>query len=187
LQCTDPELFYPEYSAEYKHDLLFIGNSRKVYRKIIKDLLPTDKDLAVYGTNWNGLIDKKYIKGEHISNNELRKSYSSCKILLNDHWDDMREKGFISNRLFDGFACGAFIISDKVRGAEDVFGDALVTYDTPEELKELVDKYLNSKTQGKIQFEKDRMSIIRKHSYQNRSERILSIINQYEQNQIKKL
>ncbi|WP_287382666.1 glycosyltransferase, partial [Methanobacterium sp.] len=47
LQCTDPELFYPDPDDKYKHDLLFVGNSRGVHRKIIKDLLPTEEDLAV--------------------------------------------------------------------------------------------------------------------------------------------
>ncbi|MDO5836953.1 MAG: glycosyltransferase [Methanobacterium sp.] len=142
LQCTDPELFYPDPDDKYKHDLLFVGNSRGVYRKIIKDLLPTDEDLAVYGAGWEGLIDKKYIKGEHIPNKELRKAYSSCKILLCDHWDDMRDKGFLSNRLFDASACGAFIISDKVRGVEDVFGDVVVTYVHPDELQSFINHYL---------------------------------------------
>ena len=138
LQCYDPELFYPDPSSDYEHELLFVGNSRKVYRKIIKDLLPTDKSFAVYGTNWNDLIDEKYIMGDHVPNNELRKAYSSCKILLNDHWDDMREKGFISNRIFDGFASGALIISDHIKGAENVFGETLITYDTPDELNNLI-------------------------------------------------
>ncbi|BDZ72103.1 hypothetical protein GCM10025861_26200 [Methanobacterium petrolearium] len=142
LQCTDPELFYPDPDDKYKHDLLFVGNSRGVQRKILRDLLPTDKDLAVYGAGWEGLIDKKYIKGEHIPNKELRKAYSSCKILLCDHWDDMRDKGFLSNRLFDASACGAFIISDKVKGIEDVFEDAVVTYDNPDDFQSLINYYL---------------------------------------------
>ncbi|OPX57798.1 MAG: hypothetical protein A4E25_02175 [Methanobacterium sp. PtaB.Bin024] len=142
LQCTDPELFYPDPDDKYKHDLLFVGNSRGVHRKILRDLLPTDKDLAVYGAGWEGLIDKKYIKGEHIPNKELRKAYSSCKILLCDHWDDMRDKGFLSNRLFDASACGTFIISDKVKGIEDVFEDAVVTYDNPDDFQSLINYYL---------------------------------------------
>jgi spore maturation protein CgeB len=149
LQCTDPELFYPDPDDRYKHDLLFVGNSRGVYRKIIKDLLPTEEDLAVYGAGWEGLIDKKYIKGEHIPNNELRKVYSSCKVLLCDHWDDMRDKGFLSNRLFDASACGAFIISDKVRGAEEVFEGILVTYEDSEDLKTIINYYLTNNDRRK--------------------------------------
>jgi glycosyltransferase involved in cell wall biosynthesis len=177
LQCCDPELFYPEPSSDYNHELLFVGNSRKVFRKIIKDLLPTDKSLSVYGTNWHDLIDEKYITGSHVPNKELRKAYSSCEILLNDHWDDMREKGFISNRLFDGFASGALIISDKVKGAEDVFGEALITYETRDELNDLIDFYLDNKELSKKIVESTRNNVIEHHTFQNRAEYMLNIIN----------
>ena len=177
LQCCDPELFYPESSSDYNHELLFVGNSRKVFRKIIKDLLPTDKSLSVYGTNWHDLIDEKYIIGNHVPNKELRKAYSSCEILLNDHWDDMREKGFISNRLFDGFASGALIISDKVKGAEDVFGEALITYETRDELNDLIDFYLDNKELSKKLVESTRNNVITHHTFQNRAEYMLNIIN----------
>ena len=65
-QCTDTDRFYPDYSPEYHHELLFVGNSRKVHRKILKDLLPTEHELAVYGADWEDLIDDKYIIDEFI-------------------------------------------------------------------------------------------------------------------------
>jgi spore maturation protein CgeB len=176
LQCTDPEIFYPDPDDKYKHDLLFVGNSRGVYRKIIKDLLPTDEDLAVYGAGWEGLIDKKYIKGEHIPNKELRKAYSSCKILLCDHWDDMRDKGFLSNRLFDASACGAFIISDHVKDVEDIFGENLVMYDNPDELKLLLENFLNNKKEREKKSEAGKKVTINQFTYQNQTEKILKII-----------
>ncbi len=177
LQCTDPKLFYPDIDEKYKYELLFVGNSRNVFRKILNDLLPTDKDLAVYGTNWERLIPKKYIKGKYIPNNELRRAYSSSKILLNDHWDDMREKSFISNRIFDGFASGAFIISDNINGAENVFDDSLVTYDHPNKLKNLIDTYLNNDDERMRKIRKGRDIVIENHTFQNRVEQILEIID----------
>jgi len=177
LQCTDPELFYPEFSSKYQHELLFVGNSRKVFRKILKDLLPTDKDLAVYGTDWNWIIKRKYIKGKHIPNQELRRAYSSCKILLNDHWEDMREKGFLSNRLFDGFASGAFIISDPVQGAGEVFADALVTYQDPDDLHSLVDHYLEQDPERKRKAARGREIVLGQHTFEKRVERILEVVN----------
>ncbi|WP_300427838.1 glycosyltransferase [Methanobacterium sp.] len=176
LQCTDPELFYPDTDDNYKHDLLFVGNSRKVYRKILKDLLPTDQDLAVYGTNWEGIIPDKYIKGQHIPNKELRKAYSSCKILLCDHWDDMRDKGFLSNRLFDASACGAFIISDKVRNIEDVFGDNVVTYEDSAELNNLIKRILNVEKNNNM-IEEIRQDIVKKHNYGDRAKFILNKVH----------
>lgn len=176
LQCTDPELFYPDKSEKYQHDLLFAGNSRKVKRKILEDLLPTEYDLAVYGTNWSKLIPREYVKDEHIPNQELRKAYSSCKILLNDHWDDMRVKGFLSNRLFDGFASGAFIISDDVEGASDIFEDALITYKSPEDLHSLIDHYLNHKSERIEKSMKGQSIVTRDHTFQKRVECIMDIL-----------
>lgn len=184
LQCTDTELFYHDFEEKYLHEILFVGNSRKVFRKIIKDLLPTDKDLSIYGNNWEPFVDEKYIFGRHIPNNELRKAYSSCDILLNDHWDDMREKGFISNRLFDGFASGAFIISDKISGASELFEDALVTYETPEELKNLVDKYTKNNNARINKALKAQKIVMRHHTFRNRVEDMLKVINSKISNKI---
>lgn len=177
LQCTDPEVFYPEPSSEYKHEVLFVGNGRKNSRKIIKDLLPTTKDFSLYGKYWGDKVDPKYIFGEHIPNIELHKAYSSCEILLNDHWDDMREKGFISNRLFDGFASGSFIISDKIDGAEKIFNNELVTYSDAEELNRLIDYYLEHKTEKNQKVEKCRSIVLEDHTFEARVSRILEILN----------
>ncbi len=62
------------------------------------------------------LIDPRFVRGESIPNADLGRYYSSAAIVLNDHWDDMRAEGFISNRLYDALACGAFVISDHVEG-----------------------------------------------------------------------
>jgi glycosyltransferase involved in cell wall biosynthesis len=179
LQCTDPELFYSEPSEEYKHELLFVGNSRNIFRKIIKDLLPTERNLGLYGKLWNQFVPKKCISGEHISNSELHKSYSSCKILLNDHWKDMAEKGFISNRIFDGFASGAFIISDEIKGARKIFGNSLVTYTNSHELNDLINYYIENEHERIQKIKKARKIVLKDHTFQKRSERIIEIIASY--------
>ncbi|MBE6488774.1 MAG: glycosyltransferase family 1 protein, partial [Methanosphaera stadtmanae] len=168
-QCTDTDRFYPDYSPEYHHELLFVGNSRKVHRKILKDLLPTEHELAVYGSDWKRHINKKYIIAEHIDNKELRKAYSSCDILLNDHWDDMREKGFVSNRIFDAIACGTCIISDDIDGLEELFNDRVITYHNKNELKGLVDENLENKKSYDIE-------IIEGHTYSDRVEQFIEVL-----------
>lgn len=179
LQCTDPELFYPSTSARFNHELLFVGNSRCIYRKIIRDILPTDRDLAVYGDSWDWFISSKYIKGIHIPNDELSRVYSSCKILLNDHWDDMREKGFLSNRLFDGFASGALIISDDIKGSQEVFGNALVTYKSKKELHSLIEKYLKDESLRREKARKGYEIVNKNHTFEKRVESIIEVINNY--------
>jgi GT2 family glycosyltransferase/spore maturation protein CgeB len=143
-QATDPTVFYPDPSPQYEHDLVYVANSRGVLRPIVRDLLPTELDLAIYGANWEGLIDTKYVVAEHVPNEELRKVYSSAKIVLCDHWDDMREHGFISNRIYDALACGATVVSDDVAGLAEKFGEAIAVYRGPEELGALVTELLDS-------------------------------------------
>ena len=58
--------------------------------------------------------------------------------MLNDHWPDMAELGFLSNRLFDAVASGARVITDEVAGLRTVFGDSVQVARTPGELVDLV-------------------------------------------------
>lgn len=146
LQCTDLERFKEPSDIEkktYKQQLLFVGNSRGVFRKILKDLLPTNYELAVYGRNWKKILPKSVIRGDNIPNDSLYKYYGSADILLNDHWEDMRTKGFISNRIFDGLACGAFIVSDSVKNAGEI-SKYIQFYKDKEELKYKINYYLEN-------------------------------------------
>jgi len=59
-------------------------------------------------------------------------------VVLNDHWDDMRAAGFLSNRLFDVVASTGRAVSDRVEGLTEVFGDAVRSFGTPDELHELL-------------------------------------------------
>jgi hypothetical protein len=104
---------------------VYVANSRNVLRPIARDLLPTERDLAIWGTSWEGLIDTSQLVAEHVPNDELHRVYSSAGIVLNDHWDDMREHGYISNRIYDALACGALVLSDDVPGLAERFGDAV--------------------------------------------------------------
>ena len=137
LQCTDPALFNPSVEKKPRHDVLFVGNSRNVYRNIVRDAIQANLPISVYGTRWEQFIPKKYIAGEHIKNEELAGYYASAGIVLNDHWDTMREFGFISNRIFDAVASGALVVSDEIEGLSDVFLSSVVTYKSKEDLCEI--------------------------------------------------
>jgi len=178
LQCTDLNRFHEPNEQEklnYQQQLLFVGNSRNIYRKILKDLLPTDYNLAVYGRHWKKLIPKKYIRGEYLQNDLLYKHYGSADILLNDHWDDMREKGFVSNRIFDGLACGAFIITDKVNGMGEL-EKYVEIYETVKELKEKIEFYLANPSKRVLKAEKNMEYIRENHTFKQRAKQISSSI-----------
>lgn len=173
LQCTDPSRFYVDNDDSIPaHELIFVGNSRRIYRDVVRQSIEAELPLTVYGGLWNGIVDEKYIAGQNIDNTELRKYYSRARVVLNDHWESMRDLGFISNRMFDVAACGAILVSDKVEGMESIFGDNVVTYDgSLEGFKEAVDKA--SKLEAK-QSDIDR--IVDEHSFLERARTILDEI-----------
>lgn len=176
LQCTDEKVFKRDFEDKKTREILFVGNARNTYRKILKDLIPTDHSLEVYGDGWEEWISKDYIKGKHIPNHELGTVYQSCKILLNDHWDDMREKGFISNRMFDGLAAGAFIISDEVKGADEVFANKVAFYDgSRKNLKKQVDYYLEDEKKRKEMALFGQQFVLENHTFAKRAGELIEL------------
>jgi len=143
-QATDPRVFFADSDSDpaFVRELVFVGNSRGVRRKLLDDLLPTTHDLAVWGGGWEGTAVESHLLGEYLPNHELRKAYSSAAIVLCDHWPDMRDAGFRSNRLYDALACGALVVSDRVAGLDGSLGDAVLTYEDSGELGPLLERLL---------------------------------------------
>ncbi len=140
-QFTNPDKFKPEFDAQSASDLLFVGSPW--YERIsVTYAIENGYDIDVYGLNWKGLIPDKYIKGGYINNNELSRYYSSAKIVLSDHPDDLAAMGLVINRLYDASGAGAFIISEYSPYIADIFGDSIPMYKNKEEFKTLVDFYL---------------------------------------------
>ena len=182
LQCTDTNLFYPELVDQVpEHKVLFVGNSRKQYRTIVKHAIESGLPVDIYGTLWERIVPKKYIKGSHINNTELRLYYSKCGILLNDHWPSMGDRGFISNRIFDAGACGTCIVSDEASGISELFGDAVLTYRGAPELKRIVKDLLSNGEKRKAQGKKLRDIVSSGHSFEDRVEEILKVIEEIDE------
>ncbi len=178
LQCTDPDVFYPEKDKYFSDEILFVGVTRGVYREIVKDILKTKHDVSIYGMGWEEFIDEKYVKGYFIPNDELHKYYSSCKILLNDHWDDMRDEDFPSNRLFDALSCGTFVISDNIPSAKTLFEGGIVTYDNVNDLNNKINYYLEHEDERIKIAKKGQKIVLENHTFDNRIIEIISVIKE---------
>jgi GT2 family glycosyltransferase/spore maturation protein CgeB len=185
-QCFDKAVFNTEPAKDpnkYKSDILFVGNTRNHFRKIVRDVISW-KDLdkynfKVYGRGWEKFIDKKYIAGEHINNEDLKYYYQNTKILLNDHWDDMNKYAFVSNRLFDASACGTFIISDSNPGIAEIFGPGIIEeYQDLESLHHLLEVYLKHPMKRSSQAKKAIESVAEHHAFANRTKQMLSVVDE---------
>ncbi|MEO5884701.1 MAG: glycosyltransferase, partial [Candidatus Limnocylindrales bacterium] len=175
-QATDPERFRPLQGGPV-HELLFVANSRGVRRPVVDELTPTDRDLAVFGSAWTPeLLDPRHLRGERIPNEELAAYYAAAKIVLNDHWGDMAAHGFLSNRLYDAAASGAFVISDRVPGIDEEFDGGVVTFADGAELRDLVDRYLDAPDARTEHAGRAAAAVVGRHTFGHRVEQIMSVI-----------
>lgn len=183
LQCTDCEVFKipEEHELEEidEENILFVGNSRKKYRKSVRYSIESGFDVAVYGKLWEDFIDEKHIRGNYLSNDELYRHYHSTKVLLNDHWDDMAEKGFVSNRIFDGMASGAILITDYVKGLEEEeFSQFLEVYGNKDDFSKKLRAIIENNAGYKDKARKAAESVAQKHTFEKRVERFIEAIRE---------
>lgn len=139
FQATNPSRFNPDVvSLSSGDDILFVGTPRKAMRPVVADTISAGFVPAIYGHGWEGYVDPRLVKGDFVHPDHVGGMYRGARIVLNDHWSDMARHGFLSNRLFDAVAAGARVISDEVPGLHDVFGNAVTTYEGPDDLRRLL-------------------------------------------------
>ena len=174
LQCTDSRVFTPHVGQpDSGHELLFVGNSRKVLRPAVGLSVEAGLEPAVFGGGWEGLIDDRFIHGEYVDNAQLPALYRSAGVVLNDHWDDMRVDGFISNRVFDVLASAGRLMTDEVAGLRDLFDGQVRTFASRWDLAAQLGGDWRSSYPG----DEDRLRLAElvrsEHSFDSRARRLL--------------
>jgi spore maturation protein CgeB len=123
-----------------KYDIVFVGNTRQnKMRKVISYLGDSPYQIKIWGWGWQGLIPDKWYGGEYYENQRLNELYAASRVTLNDHHEDMRREGFINPRVLDVLASGGFVVSDEVTGMNDLLDNSVPTYQTPEELRNILE------------------------------------------------
>ncbi|MFI8525528.1 glycosyltransferase [Promicromonospora sukumoe] len=145
LQCTDPSRFYvdDETVDEVVGKAVLVGNSRNQARPVAVQSVRSGTPVAVYGAHWEKFLPPEVIAGTYVPNEIVRRYYRSAAWALNDHWPDMRDLGFVANRVFDILASGGRLLTDDVHGLAELFRPVLperglATFTTPEELHALL-------------------------------------------------
>ena len=176
LQCTDTSIFAPS-AAEHDtgHAVLFVGNSRNVYRPAVEAAVKAGVDLAVYGGMWETYIDPRLVLAQSVPNDRLPAMYRAAGVVLNDHWDDMRREGFWSNRLFDVAAAGGRVLSDHIDGTAEIFGPSVRTWRSAEHLTELLGQPLGELFPDDANLVENALRIGREHSFDARARRLVEV------------
>ena len=106
-------------------------------------------------------------------NENVGQAYRDAKIVLNDHWEDMKETGIVSNRLFDALAAEAFIISDEMPEIEDIFRGTVVTYKGKEDLKEKADYYMKHPEEAEKLAKQGHQLVLEEHTFEKRMKKLV--------------
>jgi len=124
-QCT---AVTPTHSSPFSEDevramkehALFLGDSKKVLRPPIDELIQNWDRLFLVGPNWARThpLGARYVKG-YVCNSRIGDLYGHFGSVLNQHWRDMAKGGFVSNRLYDIAAAGGRFITDHCEGIPD--------------------------------------------------------------------
>jgi spore maturation protein CgeB len=143
-------------------DVVFVGNNRRNgRRKLIDDLLSIrgkiDCNVEIWGNGWDGIVPPEWLRGRYFPNEELNALYSSARIVLNDHHDDMARDGFLNPRIVDAIAAGALPITDPVAGLEEAGN--IPVYRNAEELADLIGRYLSNGNAARAIIEQARSNI----------------------------
>jgi glycosyltransferase involved in cell wall biosynthesis len=180
LQATDATRFRPmSADPRHAHDVAVIAKSRDVYRSAVADAISVGLRPAIYGTGWDAFVDRALIASDYVPNEELPVVYSSIRVLLNDHWQDMRDWGFVSNRLFDALACGTPVISDHLPEIAELFDDVVRTYRDPGEIRALVEATLTDAVHVRDCATRGRERILQRHTFDHRAEEFAEALRRH--------
>ena len=173
LQATNTRRFSPEAAApDSGSPVLFVGSTRGQFRPAVRAALAADADVAIYGVGWPDYLPTERIAGEFLPNDRLPAAYASAGIVLNDHWPQMAQEGFLSNRLFDAAATGTRVLSDEAQGLREVFGDGIVTWRDEAELTSLLRRPREEVFPSREQRRELAAHIAREHSFDARALRL---------------
>jgi GT2 family glycosyltransferase/glycosyltransferase involved in cell wall biosynthesis len=118
--------------------VLFVGNTRSEPRPSVLACVRAGLPVTLVGRGWERFVDPSLVRAPWVDPRALAAWYRSADVVLNDHWDDMRRWGLVSNRVLEVLASGGCIVSDDVAGLADLVGDAVPTYRDADELVTLV-------------------------------------------------
>ena len=126
--------------------------------------------MKVYGPDWRGYIPASAIVATSIPNERLSERYQSASIVLNDQWPAMQREGFMAMRLFDAVAAGGRVISERVDGVPELFGGAVVAFESPSHLVEMLRGDVDSLFPGEEELTAASEMVRQKHSFDARAE-----------------
>ncbi len=146
--ACDPAV-HRTFKMERTFDVTFVGSYYPERARLLAKL--SHLDLKIWGPYWNlPWIPRslaKHVMHDGSFGEKLVMIMNRSKIAVNvHHLSDLNATGKVNMRVFETAGCGAFQLTDRAIGLGEFFslGQEIVCYDSPQELIELAEYYLDS-------------------------------------------
>lgn len=175
-QCTDVRRFAfdPEVIGTRSERAVFVGSSRGVLRDSVRWCVEQKLSVDIYGTGWEPFIKDGRLMGHLIPNQVLGGVYASSRVVLCDHWPDMKRLGYVSNRVFDVLCAGGVLAVDDVEGLDGLVPGGYHVYSNAHELKQIIeaDRIVDLEERERVS-----TTIANQHSFEARASTISRLID----------
>ena len=176
-QAADDRSFTPgPIDPERASRVLFLGNTRSVPRPAVMAAVRAGLPLTLVGRGWHRYVDPALVARTGVSAADLPVWYRSAEVVLNDHWDDMRRWGLVSNRVFEVLAVGGCIVSDAVPGLDALLDGAVPTFTDAGGLAATVTALLADPARRAALGARGRASVIAAHTWRHRAATLCDLV-----------
>lgn len=179
--AADEELFYPvEPDPDFAFDVAYCGNDIKRHRTMpfLGPALKyhfglfgrwSEEHLNVLGPISRGQIDF----------DDLKKLYSSSKVMINVHFQDCIDWGLWAGRIYDVLLCNGFLITDEPYGLPDDIKKHVVLSDGGPQLEEQLKHYINDDQARRKVADGGREFIMSAHTWKHRAETLHKYLQEF--------
>jgi glycosyltransferase involved in cell wall biosynthesis len=163
-----------------KHDVLLLGNGYHAERVKLGEILRQIRgiNVGIYGS-W-----PKHVRTDGMNIYDFAdgiRLYKNCKIAISDSRKEA--PGFVSNRLFQSMAAGAFTLQQKIEGMEELIGFKdgvhLSTWTTFEDLKKKIEYWLKHEEERIEVARTGQLEVLKNHSFCARVYELETMMKQY--------
>ena len=168
-------IFVPE---KMRHDVIFVGSGFPERVKMLEGVDWSGIDFEFYGyypiAEDNPIAP--YYKDTQIANEQAAVLYNGAKVNINLNRVSVDYPGelvvpdaeSISPRVYEIAACGGFMLSEYRPELDNIFGDLVPTFTTPEQLNELVHYWL-PRDEERREIGEELLRLVKPHSYIERA------------------
>lgn len=146
--ACDPEV-HRKFEVKKEYDITFVGSYYPERARLLRKL--SRLNLSIWGKNWRlpwtpDSLRKRVVKGDS-HGARFVEILNRSRISINiHHRSDLFAEGKVNMRAFEIAGCGAFQLTDRPEGLEQLFkcGQEVACYNSAQELVELAEHYLEA-------------------------------------------